>query len=521
MNYIKRWAAMLLSLVMALSLLSGCGAQKTLSLTAVLTGIPATLDPAMVTSDAEKTVVSHLYENLMKLWPNTEGGVSAIPAAAKANHVVSESDGTETYTFTLRSDLTWSDGQSVTAADFVYAWQRLVDPKTASPNASLLDMVAGYAAARAGDVSKLQVSAPDDTTFQVVLSHPCPYFLSAVCTAAATMPVREDITLTNGAYRIAEQTDDALIAVAAEDYYDSKRIGPAELRFSFCETSDDAAARCQQGDWDVVLGLTEAQGDDAVVDTSPEVGVLLVNQMTVNVASEPLRQAMSLVIDRNAVATLLGNNTQAADGLIPTGIANTCGEDFRTAAEAAIDNVPEDYEKNCQTAREKLSTAKLEPAKLGAITLYHENTPEQMKLAQLLQSTWQEQLGLTVKVVELPQADLQRALQKGEFALALTTIRCDRSDPTGYLDIWRSGGSENYANFHSSAYDLLLRVSDASQSPEARDAYLEDAEHLLLDTGNVMPLYFTTRFHRMNNGLSGLFDDGLGTYYLSALRTGA
>ena len=477
----------------------------------------------MVTTDAERTVVGHLYENLMKLWPDAEGGVSAIYGMAKSSRVEENDDGTVTYVFTLRNDITWSDGQSVTAQDFVYAWQRLVDPETNSPNAALLNMVAGYAAARKGDVEKLQVTAPDENTLQVVLSNRCPYFLSAVCTAAATMPVREDISLTNGAYRVTAQTNDTLTAKAVDDYYDSRRIGPRELRFDFCPTPGAAAARCQRGSWDVVLGLTETQDEHAVREPYPEVGVLVVNQMAQSMASESLRQAMSMVIDRNAMAQVLGSSYAPADGLIPSGIPTTQGEDFRTATGPVVDIVADDYEKTCAIAREMMTEAGFEAsalAKLGTVTLRYENTPAQRQAAQLLQSTWQKELGLTVTLAEQTAEEMDKALEKGEITLALTTVNCDRRDAAGYLDTWRSGGSENYANFHSSAYDMLLRVSDASQSDEARDAYLKDAERLLLEKGNVVPLYFTTRLHQVDSTLTGLFGDGMGIYCLSALHVG-
>ena len=96
----------------------------------------------MVTTDSERIVVSHLYENLMKLSSDGQGGSRVEAGAARKYACTDNSDGTQTYTFTLR-DMKWSDGQKVTAADFVYAWQRLADPATASPNAALLEMVRG------------------------------------------------------------------------------------------------------------------------------------------------------------------------------------------------------------------------------------------------------------------------------------------------------------------------------------------------------------------------------------------
>lgn len=135
--------ALCLALLTVLSL-AGCGQNtRSMVLRVGLVGQSAVPDPAMVTTDSEKIVVSHLYENLMKLTPDGEGGTQVTGGQVRSYHCEDELDGTQTYTFTLRSDLTWSDGQPVTASDFVYAWQRLADPDTKSPNAALLSVVAG------------------------------------------------------------------------------------------------------------------------------------------------------------------------------------------------------------------------------------------------------------------------------------------------------------------------------------------------------------------------------------------
>ena len=189
MKKLKRYAALLLALTLVAGLLAGCRREDSLSFRVGFGRVPATLDPALASADEEKIVVSHLFENLMKLQSDGSGGTTAVNGMARSYQCDATAEGQETYTFKLRS-ATWSDGTKVTAQDFVYAWKRLVAPETGSKNAKLLDMVAGYTAARAGDAEALQVSAPDEETFVVALSGRCPYFIDSVCTAAATMPVQ-------------------------------------------------------------------------------------------------------------------------------------------------------------------------------------------------------------------------------------------------------------------------------------------------------------------------------------------
>ena len=102
----------------------------------------------------------------------------------------------------------------------------------------------------------------------------------------------------------------------------------------------------------------------------------------------------------------------------------------------------------------------------------------------------------------------------------MALIHCvgDRNDAEPYLQMWQSGHPDNYAQFHSTAYDMLLRVAAASSSAEARDAYLADAERLLVEQGNAVPLYFTNRVYALRDGLTGLLSDGLGVFRFDAVR---
>ena len=537
MMKLKRPVAALLAAVLLLGLLTGCHRENGVSFRVAMGSVPATLDPALAATDEEKTVVSHLFENLMKLQSDGNGGTTAVNGVARSYQCDTTAEGQETYTFKLRSSAAWSDGTKVTAQDFVYAWKRLVDPATGSKNARILDMVAGYSAARTGE-DALQVSAPDDETFVVVLSGRCPYFIDSVCTAAATLPVQSaaaaqenwsmspDTLVTNGPYTVASWENDTMLLQQTDGYYDARRLGPESISFRFTADAKTANSLFEKGDADFVLGLTDEavakKMDSWMPDYYPETSVVLLNQLSDLTSNENVRRAMGLVIDRNAIAELLGSRTHlAAEGLVTWGIRSTTGGQFRDFG-SAVDNDSENYEKNCQTAQELMKEAGYTATKLKSLTpviMLYESDGTADSLALLLQKTWKEKLGLSVTLKGVSSEEITQALERGEYTLAALRVTSDRNDATGFLNRWRMGEEDNYANFTSSAYDMLLRVAAVSASQEARDAYLEDAERLLIEKGNVIPMYCSTRSWSLSESFTGVFGDGLGRYFFTGGHT--
>lgn len=517
----RRIRYMALLLVLCMLALTGCAQPRdTMTLRVCLDAAPATLDPAMASSDAERTVVAHLFENLMKLSRGEDGGIQPVYAAAKSYTVEDNLDGTETYTFTLRQNVRWSDGQTVTAHDFVYAWQRLADPATASPHAALLNMVAGFDQVQAEqDGSLLQVSAPDDFTFVVKLSYKCAYFLTDVCAGTATMPVRSDAAeredwslhsetlLTDGPYRATGWDETDLTAQAANGYYDARRLGPDVLEFRFETDGQARADLLSGGDVDFAMNLPE--GDTS--DPYPQTTLLLLNQRTGSLESESLRRALALAIDRNALTE--DQPLDPAQGIVPPGLRNTMGGDFRQGSGSLIDNEPDNYEALCQQAKTLLEEAGGVKA-AGQITLLYDSTDETAaQTAAAVQDAWKQKLGLIAILRGATAQELADALNQGEFMVALTTVTADRGDASGLLSLWESGNGY----FYSTAYDMLLRAADASGHVEVRDAYLEDAEAMLVEDGWVIPLYYVHRHSGLAQQLTAPLYDGAGVYRFSAV----
>ena len=207
---------------------------------------------------------------------------------------------------------------------------------------------------------------------------------------------------------------------------------------------------------------------------------------------------------------------RAADGLIPYGIVTSQGESFRQLNGAVIDNDPDKYQERCDAAKELLSAAGYTPSMLehmNPVTLLYENTGSNAKVAQALQAAWRDKLGVRISARGVTPEEMMTVLKNGEFSLALTNVSGDRNTALSYLNRFSTSQLENYGQYYSNAYDMLIRAAANSSSDEARDAYLADAETMLLDSGYVMPLYNETYTWLLRDTLTGLQTDGMGVYY--------
>lgn len=517
----RRIRYMALLLVLCMLALTGCAQPRdTMTLRVCLDAAPATLDPAMASSDAERTVVAHLFENLMKLSRGEDGGIQPGLRRRQILHRGGQPG--------RHRDLYLhpaAERPLVRRADrhrprLCLCLAAAGGPGHRLPHAALLNMVAGFDQVQAEqDGSLLQVSAPDDFTFVVKLSYKCAYFLTDVCAGTATMPVRSDAAeredwslhsetlLTDGPYRATGWDETDLTAQAADGYYDARRLGPDVLEFRFETDGQARADLLSGGDVDFAMNLPE--GDTS--DPYPQTTLLLLNQRTGSLESESLRRALALAIDRNALTE--DQPLDPAQGIVPPGLRNTMAAISARAAGSLIDNEPDNYEALCQQAKTLLEEAGGVKA-AGQITLLYDSTDETAaQTAAAVQDAWKQKLGLIAILRGATAQELADALNQGEFMVALTTVTADRGDASGLLSLWESGNGY----FYSTAYDMLLRAADASGHVEVRDAYLEDAEAMLVEDGWVIPLYYVHRHSGLAQQLTAPLYDGAGVYRFSAV----
>ena len=544
MKTIKRIAALLLGTTLLLGLLSGCGNKKQgnekLVLNVGVCGAIDSLDPAMNTDTDADSIFHALYENLMRESDDGSGEVMLTNGMAKEYTEETNYDGTVTYRFTLRSTARWSDGEKVTADDFVYAWQRLADPATNSPNHSLMSVVAGYDEVReTGNKAKLQVSAKDKSTFVVTLSAPCAYFIEGICTAVATMPLRRDLTedgagfdmpnvVSNGAYHVSAWSKSSkLTAVRNEEYYDARLVGPDELGFVFASGSEEAWQLYEAGEIDYIAHLP----DSVIAELSQDenwkptavyaTACVLYNHESDLFSNEHTREAFDLAIDRAAAAAAGGAENTPATGLVPSGIPDSgeTDDDFRTTGGVLRSIDEEDVNARQAEAREELSYAGYYSTSMfPPVELLYVTGTENDAVASALQSMWSTTLGVNVILRGVTQAEYNTRMEAGNYELALQKVTALYDDAMGFLDRWCSEDEQNLISYENGTYDVLMGVARASENPVARTAFLHDAETMLLGETALSPVYFDGTAHMLRDTLRGVYTDGFGNSYFAGVR---
>ena len=561
----KRWAALVTAAALCVALLSGCGSQegKQFALSVCAGDAPVCLDPIYAQTSGDQTLLMNLYENLMKTVPDGSGGTTVTNGMAKSVHEDQNADGTVTYTFKLRS-AQWTDGQDVTAEDFVYAWQRLADPASASPYASVLSMVSGFDAVQeTGDASQLQVTAKNHSTLEVVVDGQCDWFLTQVCTSPATLPLRQDVIqawkdaraaeveearetgeqmeeaaqpvywwsdvtalVTNGPFRTdAPASGDSLTVVAFDDYYGSG-AGVGELTFRFASTAEEAWQLYEAGTVDFVGSLPQeqvvelSQSETVKHDLAHELETytLLLNCHQQVFADVVVRKALTMTIDRTALAEAAGPTAQAAEGLVPAGVPGDGSGDFRTVAGPQLDNDPEMYDQRCSDARELLQQAGYNSgADLGELEYLYVDEGNAGAVAQALSRMWQQALGVQLNLRAVTQEELDSALAQGNYTLAAKDLKAVGNDAECFLMTWKSDSGDNVTGYANSAYDTLMTIIAGAEDGEARLGCLHDAEALLLDDSPLAPLYTNLTAWKLREDYTGTCRDARGFFLFSAV----
>ena len=492
---------------------SGAAAATGSNVLNVMTEVEvASLDPQLATDGTSFEVIADFTDGLMQM--DADG--QPVPAIAES-YEVSE-DGC-TYTFHLREDANWSNGDPVTANDFIFAWQRAADPATASEYSYMMSdigQIKNAAEIIAGemDKSELGVTAVDDKTLQVELTVPVPYFLNLMYfptfypvnqafyegLAEGTFGTSPDTVLSNGAF-ILDSYEPAALSfslVKNPDYYDADKVSLDGLNYQVIKDSQQAFMSYQNGDLDIVK-LSGDQVDQVQGDPELSVhGAGYLWYLTLNMdgvpalANQNLRLALTHAIDRTSIVEdVVKDGSLATYTAVPPQFATgPDGSDFSEDQTMFQDVCSDDPAK----AAEYFEAAKEE---LGQDTftfqLLVEDTTESQNVAAVIKEQVETNLpGVTMEIKVEPKKQRVEDIQEGNYEVCLTRWGPDYADPMTYLNMWITDNNNNYGKWSNAEYDAIIAdcttgqyVSDAS----ARWQALYDAEKIIMDEAVIVPVY--------------------------------
>lgn len=478
-------------------------------------GEPATLDPAIYQLVVEGRVIQAIFESLTGTDARTS---QPVPAAAERWEM--SPDGL-TWTFHLRPNARWSNGDPVTAHDFVFSYRRTLSPKIASPQAYILFALKNaetHYLGKLADFTQVGAMAVDDHTLRLTLAHPVPYLPSLVThpsfgpTHRASVEkhggiddrsspwTRPGQLVGNGPFTLVEwRAHDRIITRKNPHYWDAARNRLEQITFSPTENAEAEEVSFRAGQLHVTHQLAPAkfaryrERESGNLRSDPSLGARYLN---FNVEFPMLRdvrirRALSLAIDREALVRVVffGSQRPAVHFTPPN-----CGG-YTTRA-----RVPTDF----AAARRLLAEAGFPGGQgLTRLELMLGLNPDLQRLAEVLQETWRRELGVRVALAPTEHKTMVASEFAGDYSITIAQWFADFDDPVGFLDILRTGHPQNTNRWTNQEFDRLVIEGTRTLDPARRIELFQAAEGILLDQAPVAPLYFISQNYLAHPAVKG------------------
>lgn len=526
----KRVLAAFLSMAMVAGLATGCGtpgggksdgdsADGKVFRYAVNT-LPTTLDPTKGQSIGDNEIQHAITEGLTR---NTAGDVK--PGIAES---WDESEDGLTYTFHLRKDAKWSDGEPITAADFEYSWKRLVNPETASQYAFIGDCLKNGQAIEQGkmDVEELGVKAVDDTTLEVTLEHPTSYFLSLIGSSGQFAPLRQDIVekygtdfaatseknVYSGPFVMTSSEDNVWTFEKNDNYWDKDSINLDKCELNYVENTDTQLSMYEAGDLDYVqvpTAYVSDYKDKADVFANGNVDFCYINSKSDNpvLGNKNFRLALNYALNRNDYNKLANADTFTAfNGLVFPGL-QAKGTTYGEAYDLNSYSYPLDGDQDKATEYLNAAMKELGIANASDITVEVVTTDadSSKRIVETLQEQWQNALGIKVKIRQVTYADIYgKVFPEHDYEIGYGGWGSDYDDPYSYLELFKSDSSYNYSQYENPEVDQLLIASQDEPDTDKRMDELNQAEQDILADGAFVPLQARNIYYMLDDDTTGI-----------------
>lgn len=484
---------------------------------------PTSLNTLLATYAYDFTPINAMIECLYR---DDENDVPQ-PAGAET---VDISDDKLVYTFHLREDATWSNGDPVVATDYEFAWQQALNPEVASDYAYMLYFIHNAQPYFNGEVewSEVGVKVIDDYTLEVTLDNPLPYAtdLFAFPTLA---PINQkfyeevgadkyatdaEYFCCNGMYELTEWSHNSQIVFQKrEDYWNADAVGPDEIVYKIITDSQAGLNSYLSREIDYtdldsgeVVQQAEAAGFEVGVKPARSSYYLIVNTEDEFMSNQNLRLALAYSIDKQAlVDTVYQNDNQPMTSFTPPAIMGAAGADGPSFQEALLEERGEMYpgSGDLEKAQEYLQAALEElGCTVDELNLSIDCADDSLRrnCATFLQEQWRQNLGIeniTVNSMQTKQVSANR--QSGDYCMSLGGWSPDYNDAINFLDLWVTDGGNNDSFWSNAEYDELIAQATAEADEEVRQQYLFDAEEILAAEMPIIPLYWQCQNYSYNS----------------------
>lgn len=480
---------------------------------------PGSLDPALAQGTHESWVLNHTFEGLMKL--DQDGKV--VPGMA-ASYEVSDDD--LTYTFKLRDDVKWSNGEAVTAHDFEYSWKRALNPDLAADYAFQLYYIKGGEAYNTGEASvdDVMIKALDEKTLEITLESPTGYFLEL--TAFYTyFPVSKNVVennpdwaksadthVSNGPFTLTEWTHNANIKIRKNNnYYDAASIKLDGIDFTIIEDVNTTWQGYEGGEYDFLVELPQAVTAQMVQENNPELQIgKMVGTYYYNLNPDvkpfnnvKVRKGLSMTLDRETITSKIAQGGQIpAEGVVPFGIMDEDGTEYRDKVGQLVEYNPEEGKKLFE---EGLKEEGMSVEDFKDIVLLYNTSEGHKKIAQAAQEMWRVNLGIEI---QLENVDFNVKLDRekaGDYDISRAGWVGDYVDPMTFIDLWWSESSFNDAKYNNPDYDELVFKTKSTADQSIRFEAMRTAEKMIMEDMPVIPVYFYTQPYAQKSYVTGVY----------------
>lgn len=489
----------------------------------------STMDTVMITDINSSNYLGQVVEGLLKI--DEEG--DPVPAIAADEGTVSE-DGL-TYTYTLRDDVVWSNGDPVTANDFVFAMQKLVNPETGASYSYLAETIENAPEIMAGekDVSELGVTANGDHEITFKLTQPTPYF-KYLLAFTAFFPQNQtfveeqgdrygtssDTVLANGPFTLENWDGTGLTwdLEKNEDYYAADEIMLDTINVQVIKETSTAVNLFEAGEVDnaqLTGDIVQQYADDenVVVQKKARTSYVEFNWDNEYLQNEKLREAIGLVINTDdLVNTLLGDGSTEIDGFLPADFVTdpSTGEDFTEETGSFLSYDPERAQELWEEAKSELGVDSISLSFVG------DDDERSKKLSQYIQGQIQNNLsGVSVELRNVPKKNRLAIADDRDFDLLLTGWGADFSDAINYMDLMYSDSPYNEGGYANSDYDALIDKAKTTNAnnDEKRWEDLQQAHQILTDDFAFVPLYQEAETQLRNPAVEGIIFNSVGVEF--------